>query len=159
MFLITGYSEDYLGDYDKLLKINNLQYSYGRRKILPGLTFSLSASELIHIRGSNGTGKTTLLELLAGLKSMQSGTLEWSKKLARVVPHSAFLSAENNGHFLDLNGLDNSYSSEVKNPFYKSCLEKAVKEKAEIPQEREPNLDEIKDIEKMEDDYFHRDDV
>ena len=59
----------------------------------------------------------------------------------------------------DLNGLDNSYSSEVKNPFYKSCLQKAVKEKAEIPQEREPNLDEIKDIEKMEDDYFHRDDV
>jgi len=59
----------------------------------------------------------------------------------------------------DLNGLDNSYSSEVKNPFYKSCLQKSVKEKAEIPQEREPNLDEIKDIEKMEDDYFHRDDV
>jgi hypothetical protein len=64
----------------------------------------------------------------------------------------------------ELNGLGKEFTSEVTNPFYKSTLNKNKKEKPDEPevweiQEREPNLDEIKDIEKMEDKYFHRDDT
>tara|TARA_Y100001938_G_C8063792_1_gene418954 strand:+ start:901 stop:1170 length:270 start_codon:yes stop_codon:yes gene_type:complete len=62
----------------------------------------------------------------------------------------------------DLNGLDNSYSSEVKNPFYKSALEKSLKdkiEKPEIPQEYEPGIDEIPKEDIINDEYFHRDDT
>ena len=42
----------------------------------------------------------------------------------------------------ELNGLGKEFTSETPNPFYKSA-----------------NLDEIKDIEKMDDQYFHRDDT
>ena len=62
----------------------------------------------------------------------------------------------------DLNGLDKSYSSEVKNPFYKSVLEKASKEKKEKPeiqQEYEPGIDEIPKEDIINDDYLHRDDT
>ena len=65
--------------------------------------------------------------------------------------------------FRELNGLGKEFTSDISNPFYKSVVHTNKKQKEDpdiwnIP-EREPNLDEIKDIEKMEDDYFHRDDV
>ena len=63
----------------------------------------------------------------------------------------------------DLNGLGKEYTSEAPNPFYKSTLNSNKKEKQDPDiwnvEEREPNLDEIKDIEKMDDQYFHRDDT
>ena len=66
--------------------------------------------------------------------------------------------------FRDLNGLGKEFTSDITNPFYKSTLNNNRKQKPDQPevwdiQEREPSLYEIKDIEKMEDDYFHRDDV
>jgi len=66
--------------------------------------------------------------------------------------------------FRELNGLGKEFTSDITNPFYKSTLNTNKKEKPDQPeiwdvQEREPSLDEIKDIEKMEDDYFHRDDI
>ena len=50
----------------------------------------------------------------------------------------------------ELNGLGKEYTSDITNPFYKSTLNN---------NKRETNLDEIKDIEKLEDKYFHRDDT
>ena len=62
-----------------------------------------------------------------------------------------------------LNGLGKEFTSDITNPFYKSTLNTNKNEKQDPDiwdvEEREPNLDEIKDIEKMEDDYFHRDDT
>ena len=67
---------------------------------------------------------------------------------------------------MDLNGLSSTQTSDITNPFYKSVIKKGTKdakeeEKPEIwdVEEREPDLDEIKTIEKMDDKYFHRDDV
>ena len=59
----------------------------------------------------------------------------------------------------DLNGLDSSYSSNIKDPFYKSCLRKASKEKPEKPEEYEPGIDEIPKEDIINDEYFHRDDT
>ena len=66
--------------------------------------------------------------------------------------------------FRDLNGLGKEFTSDITNPFYKSTLNNNKREKPDQKDvwdinEREPSLDEIKDIEKMEDDYFHRDDT
>ena len=69
----------------------------------------------------------------------------------------------------DLNGLGNEFSSEVVNPFYKSSLkdiskgkvEKSTDDDSDIEyiQEKEPSLDEISDIDKLLDGYFHPDDI
>ena len=65
--------------------------------------------------------------------------------------------------FRELNGLGKEFTSDITNPFYISAVHHNKKQKEDpdvwnVP-EREPDLDEIKDIEKMEDDYFHRDDT
>jgi hypothetical protein len=63
----------------------------------------------------------------------------------------------------DLNGLSTSYTKEVGDPFYNKFSGKSVLETdpeiLESVQEYEPGLDEIEAYEKLEDPYFHSDDV
>ncbi|MEQ1438303.1 heme ABC exporter ATP-binding protein CcmA [Fontimonas sp. SYSU GA230001] len=57
------------------LQINQLCVNRGDRVLLSDLSFALCAGELLHLRGANGTGKTTLLEVLAGLRRAGSGRI------------------------------------------------------------------------------------
>jgi|TARA_B100000780_G_scaffold275996_1_gene243749 hypothetical protein len=63
----------------------------------------------------------------------------------------------------DLNGLSTSYTKEVGDPFYNKFSGKSGPEIdpeiLESVQEYEPGLDEIEAYEKLEDPYFHSDDV
>ena len=63
----------------------------------------------------------------------------------------------------DLNGLSSAYTKEVGNPFYNSfsstTTPKEIKESIEFIEEFEPALDEVEAFEKLEDPYFHSDDV
>ena len=63
----------------------------------------------------------------------------------------------------DLNGLSTSYTKEVGDPFYNKFSGKSQievnPEILEHVQEYEPGLDEIEAYEKLEDPYFHSDDV
>lgn len=54
-----------------------------RVQVLKGLTFSADAGEVLVLRGANGCGKTTLLNLLAGLENPTAGTIQ------RVPPFAA----------------------------------------------------------------------
>jgi len=40
--------------------------SFGRRRVLAGLDLEVAAGEMVAVAGENGTGKTTLLRILAG---------------------------------------------------------------------------------------------
>lgn len=61
---------------DLLLRTESLSVGRGDRVLLRELTFALGPGQLMHLRGRNGTGKTSLLEVLAGLRSPVSGTVE-----------------------------------------------------------------------------------
>lgn len=50
-----------------MLEITNLQCVRGDNCLFQDLNFSLSDGELLHLKGANGTGKTTLLRALSGL--------------------------------------------------------------------------------------------
>lgn len=50
-----------------LLTGTNLSYAYGSKALFQGVSFSIHAGEVVSIVGPSGTGKTTLLHLLAGL--------------------------------------------------------------------------------------------
>ena len=50
-----------------LLAANNLTLSRGGRQLFSGLSFDVSAGNLIQIEGCNGAGKTSLIRILAGL--------------------------------------------------------------------------------------------
>lgn len=58
-----------------MLTVNNICFSYGRRKVLDGVSFDAAAGEIVGIAGANGTGKTTLLRILATVLPPESGTV------------------------------------------------------------------------------------
>ncbi len=60
-----------------MIRLCNLNFGYGRRrKVIDHLTLDLPSGEIVGLMGSNGTGKSTLLKLLAGLLDPDSGTIE-----------------------------------------------------------------------------------
>jgi len=59
-----------------LLQVRNLAVARGDRTIVEALDFAVSAGEILHIRGRNGAGKTSLLEVLCGLRAPAAGSVE-----------------------------------------------------------------------------------
>ncbi len=59
-----------------LLTVENVTKSYGARKALDNVSFSLGAGEYISLLGPNGAGKTTLFQVLAGLFVSDSGRVQ-----------------------------------------------------------------------------------
>lgn len=47
------------------------------RLLFEGLSFSISGGEAIVLEGRNGTGKTTLLRILCGLRRPDEGNVKW----------------------------------------------------------------------------------
>lgn len=60
---------------DALLTAAALSIGRGDRRLLSDLSFSVSAGDVLHLRGRNGAGKSSLIEVLVGLRPPQSGTL------------------------------------------------------------------------------------
>jgi heme exporter protein A len=58
------------------LRVHALVVARGDRTVLAGLSFALSPGEILHVRGGNGAGKTSLLEVLCGLRPPAAGRLE-----------------------------------------------------------------------------------
>lgn len=58
---------------NSLLKIDNLQFSYGRKQIFHNFNLIVNDNSIICIYGKNGIGKTTLLNLICGLLKADNG--------------------------------------------------------------------------------------
>jgi heme exporter protein A len=58
------------------LKGNNLACSRGGREVFAGLNFNLSAGEALMVTGRNGSGKSSLLRVIAGLVRLSGGRLD-----------------------------------------------------------------------------------
>lgn len=63
-----------------MLDVVELECVRGDHCLFRGLSFSLHPGELLHLRGANGTGKTTLLRALCGLLKPVAGEIRWSGK-------------------------------------------------------------------------------
>lgn len=50
-------------------------FLHGKKEVLKGISFSLDRGQCIGIIGANGTGKSTLLSILAGVRRPDSGQL------------------------------------------------------------------------------------
>ncbi len=64
----------------------------------------------------------------------------------------------------ELASLGDNFTSEVSDPFFQSVLKSNSKSKADKKivhktNESEPDLDEVSDVDKLNDEYFHRDDT
>ncbi len=58
-----------------MLSVRDIQFSYGEKHVLDGISFDAEPNTIISILGPNGTGKTTLLKCLCNLHKPQSGTI------------------------------------------------------------------------------------
>ena len=58
-----------------LLNIENLSAGYGEAVVLSQVSLSLGEGETLALLGRNGTGKTTLINTLAGATRQHAGTI------------------------------------------------------------------------------------
>jgi heme exporter protein A len=62
---------------DRMLLASNLACVRGERVLFSGLACAVGPGEWLHVRGSNGAGKTSLLRVLAGLSLPDAGEVRW----------------------------------------------------------------------------------
>ena len=60
-----------------MLETSNLECIRGDRHLFAGVGFRLEDGELLHLQGSNGSGKTSLLRMLCGLLPPAAGEILW----------------------------------------------------------------------------------
>lgn len=71
------------------IRVADLCVSHGDRKVLDHLSMEIGAGEFISLMGDNGSGKTTFLLSLLGLRKPDGGRIEICGKDARAFPTSA----------------------------------------------------------------------
>ena len=64
-----------------LLTIENLTHSFSERKLFENASFYLDEGEKVGIIGINGTGKSTLLKIIAGTCEPDEGTVTKANKV------------------------------------------------------------------------------
>ncbi|HEY3365333.1 MAG TPA: ABC-F family ATP-binding cassette domain-containing protein [Symbiobacteriaceae bacterium] len=63
-----------------ILQVNKLGHGFGARSLFHDVSFRLLRGEHVGLIGSNGTGKSTLVEIITGQTQPDEGTVEWSKR-------------------------------------------------------------------------------
>src|SRR5262245_24420636 len=66
-----------------MLEAQNLAARRGFATLFSGLSFRVDAGEALVVSGANGTGKTTLLRIIAGLTTAAAGTLTWNGEVVK----------------------------------------------------------------------------
>ncbi len=74
------------------IKVNKINKAYGTIAVLKDISFSIEKGQKIGLIGYNGTGKTTLLKIIAGLEDPDSGEITVRKGLdIKYVPQDTSL--------------------------------------------------------------------
>ena len=58
-----------------ILQVSHLSKTFDGKLVLDDVSFGLDASEIVCLLGPSGCGKTTLLRIIAGLETTDSGTI------------------------------------------------------------------------------------
>jgi branched-chain amino acid transport system ATP-binding protein len=63
-----------------MLEISDLVVSYNELRAVQGVSLAVREGDLVALIGSNGAGKTTVLNSISGLVASQGGTIAWRGK-------------------------------------------------------------------------------
>lgn len=60
-----------------MLRVEEITKDYDGKPLLKGITFEVQQGELVCLLGSSGSGKSTMLRIIAGLEEPKSGQVFW----------------------------------------------------------------------------------
>jgi len=75
-----------------ILSVSNLAIGFPERLIIPSINASVYQGELVSVIGHNGTGKSTLLRTLAGIRKKLSGEIRINGKDTSLITRKEFAS-------------------------------------------------------------------
>ncbi|MDO9021469.1 MAG: energy-dependent translational throttle protein EttA [Deltaproteobacteria bacterium] len=83
---------------DLVIEVRDLRKGFGDRVLVEGLSFDLPRNGIVGIIGPNGTGKTTLFKMLAGVEKPDAGTVRFGEStlISYVDQSRDALGADNN---------------------------------------------------------------
>jgi heme exporter protein A len=87
-----------------VLQAQNLQCLRGESLLFEGLSFGVASGEVLQIEGANGSGKTSLLRILAGLSPPSEGEVLWRGESVAGRRPAFFAEIAYLGHHLGLKG-------------------------------------------------------
>jgi heme exporter protein A len=91
--------------------LHQVQCLRGERELFKSVNANLNAGDILRIEGSNGSGKTSLLRIVAGLSAPASGEIRWHDENITELSEEYFRELLYIGHFAavkdDLTVLEN----------------------------------------------------
>jgi heme exporter protein A len=90
-----------IGGLAKILEVSNLRCVRGDRLLFSNVNFSLTPGTFLQLTGPNGSGKTSLLRIICGLMTPESGEVRWqgekigtlAEEFSRTITYSGHRSA------------------------------------------------------------------
>ena len=70
----------------EIVKLENISFSFGERKILENINISVNQGEIAGLLGPNGVGKSTIFNLITGLIKPSYGSIKIDSKVVNEYP-------------------------------------------------------------------------
>ena len=80
-FRITSFKNN-----KEVVKLENISFSFGERKILENIDISVNQGEIVGLLGPNGVGKSTIFNLITGLIKPSYGSIKIDSKIVNEYP-------------------------------------------------------------------------
>ncbi len=95
-----------------MIQLNDVCFSYGSKLILKNITHTFKSEKYHMILGPSGNGKSTLLKLIAGFLTPQSGTLSKPDNYGYVLQEGGLFSHLNISQNISIQGLNEAWSKQ-----------------------------------------------
>ena len=99
---------------NSIIKLDKLSFSFGKRKILDNVSFSINTGQILGLLGPNGVGKSTIFNLITGLIKPSYGSIIIQSKIVNDYPIYLRMKQfkigyvpQHGGYFHDLTLLEN----------------------------------------------------
>src|ERR1041385_2953607 len=70
---------------ETLLELTNVEAAYGRSQVLFGVSFAITAGQMVTLMGRNGMGKTTTVRSIMGLTPARAGSIRFKGEEIRAL--------------------------------------------------------------------------
>ena len=96
---------------DLILKCENINKSFGKKKVLKNVSFEINKGDILGFIGPNGSGKTTTIKTILGLNNLNSGSVyingfDIKKDFESAISHVGAI-VENPDMYMYLSGYQN----------------------------------------------------